>query len=173
MATIWKFGCPPGNTTTRSMPAGARFLSAHVLDGEATMWFLVDTAAAAEKRRFDVIGSGWELPANGTYLATVHEEQAGRVLTWHIFGDRRALVTFRYYLNASLDQHTHLWPSSSAPTSANMRSCTGSRCSWHGHASETSGDYERCPECREPTYSPAGHVDGVRLVRALFSGGKP
>jgi hypothetical protein len=82
---IWKFGCPPGNTTTRSIPAGARFLSAHVQGGEPTLWFLVDPAAEKEKRRFDVIGTGWDVPENGTYLATVQEDRGVTLLVWHIF----------------------------------------------------------------------------------------
>jgi hypothetical protein len=47
------------------------------------------------------------------------------------------------------------------------------KCGWKGTVGQTTGGFERCPECLEPTASPSGEVDGVRLVRALFQGGKP
>jgi len=51
-------------------------------NGVVTLWFETDTGhAIAHSRRFRVIGTGWQVPEDGTYLGTAH--LSGYV--WHVY----------------------------------------------------------------------------------------
>jgi len=76
MITIYKY--PIGKV---SMPKGAKVLTVDVKVGEFYLWAEVDTDAPLEEREFHVYGTGYPLPDNRCYIATVFEN----VFVWHVY----------------------------------------------------------------------------------------
>ncbi len=88
--TIWKFPIPDGFSLSIEMPAGAEILDIQVQHGAPVIWALVDTSAPRVLRRFEIVGTGWDLyewdldetsatDHVGTY------QMAGGDLVWHVF----------------------------------------------------------------------------------------
>ena len=76
---VWKFALGEhllvdGDATDRPvipMPKDARVLCLQTQQGEPQLWARVDPAAPTEDRRFYVVGTGWDVPAEAaTYVGT-------------------------------------------------------------------------------------------------------
>lgn len=63
------------------MPVGATILSVQMQGGTAQLWALVDPYAGTERRRFAVIGTGWDIPDHHVYLGTWQDGP----FVWHLF----------------------------------------------------------------------------------------
>lgn len=84
MRTVWKFPLPSvvPALTALDMPEGAQVLRCDFdMAGALCLWATVDTEAPTEKRRFQSIGTGHELPAHAAYIASYN---SGRWV-WHVF----------------------------------------------------------------------------------------
>lgn len=83
MKTIWKFALSP-HTIEIDMPNGSQVLCANEQNGSIYIWAIVDPNATLVKRKFRVIGTGWEFE-NGLliYISTV--ELANGNLIFHVF----------------------------------------------------------------------------------------
>ena len=62
------------------MPAGARVLHCAVQGDLHCIWALVDTDQELVQRKFEVIGTGWDVEDNMTYVATYFEHK----YVWHL-----------------------------------------------------------------------------------------
>ena len=86
MRTIWKFTLEMMRQPQPiTLPAGAFVLTAREQGGAICMWVEVDTSAANTVRRFEVFGTGWEMPP-GTrgYIGTVQFTD-GSPLVFHVY----------------------------------------------------------------------------------------
>lgn len=83
MQAIYKYQLTGSGVNEIEMPTGARILSAQFQGKNVCLWALVSVQNKKEVRKFDVIGTGWELEEINLrkYIATVQED--GYV--WHIF----------------------------------------------------------------------------------------
>lgn len=83
MISVYKYSIGLGGDTL--MPAGAKVIHVHAQDDDVCLWAIVDTAAPDELRRFDIIGTGHQLPANRVgrweHIGTAHV----RGFVWHVF----------------------------------------------------------------------------------------
>lgn len=59
-----------GSDCEIEMPEGSNVLTAHEQNGRICVWAEVDTSKPLEKRRFVTVGTGYESPADGTYIGT-------------------------------------------------------------------------------------------------------
>lgn len=81
---IWKFPIPVTDYFTTTMPKGAKFLALQVQRSEPCAWFLVNPDNEPEGRRFFVVGTGHNVPAEaGEYLGTF--QMAGGSFVGHLF----------------------------------------------------------------------------------------
>ncbi len=86
MPTIWKFEIVPsdGHEVTLTMPRGARVLCAREQRDTICVWAEVDRSAPLEPRRFEVFGTGWDLPpGERRYLGTA--SIYGGSLIFHVY----------------------------------------------------------------------------------------
>lgn len=80
--TIWKYILR--SNITLEIPKGAHILSVHVQDGSVCMWAKVDPTADTESRKFMVVGTGDDIPAESTiFIGTVLMHDAA--LVFHVF----------------------------------------------------------------------------------------
>ena len=82
MKTIYKYtvtGLPLQNKI--EMPMGATILSVNMQGADFCMWALVDTNAETEEREFEIVGTGWELDDNMSYIGTCFANDG---FVWHI-----------------------------------------------------------------------------------------
>ena len=79
MNVIWKF---PLNAATNKidLPRGAKIVSVGLQEGDIQLWAACDPHLPVERRTIRVVGTGWELPENYTYLGMV---QVGPYV-WHV-----------------------------------------------------------------------------------------
>lgn len=81
MQQIWKFPLEIGANII-PMPVGARIVHAHMQNGVACLWALVDPSEPKVARSFHVAGTGWDVDGQRMqYVGTVH----GGAFVWHIF----------------------------------------------------------------------------------------
>lgn len=83
MKTIWKypFFGRPGDSILIEMPAEAEILRFALQADTPTVWAAVSPNNAPVKRKFAVIGTGWEFPDNAAYLGTIEQGP----FVWHGF----------------------------------------------------------------------------------------
>ena len=82
MKTIYKYtvtGLPLQNKI--EMPKGASILSVNMQGADCCMWALVDTESETEEREFEIVGTGWELDDNMSYVGTCFAKDG---YVWHI-----------------------------------------------------------------------------------------
>jgi hypothetical protein len=80
MKTIYKY------TVRRScnkiaIPKGASILSVNMQGADCCMWALVDSNAETEEREFEIVGTGWQLYDNLSYVGTCFANDG---FVWHI-----------------------------------------------------------------------------------------
>ena len=78
MKTIYKYTVTGRSDT--EMPVGALILQCNMQGKDFCMWALVDTDARIENRTFEVVGTGWELDEDMSYVGTCFEGS----FVWHI-----------------------------------------------------------------------------------------
>lgn len=78
MKTIYKYTVVGRNKI--EMPIGATILSVNMQGKDYCMWALVDTERSTESRYFEVVGTGWELDDNMSYIGTFFADD----FVWHI-----------------------------------------------------------------------------------------
>lgn len=78
MKTVWKYSIPLFRATHVSftIPAGGKVLHVNLDPADPTenhlaFWVEVEPRKAPEKREFEVIGTGHQVPAGGVYHGTV------------------------------------------------------------------------------------------------------
>ncbi len=92
MRTIHKFPCSPGNGRNAGefeleMPRNSDILCVQTQHGYPYVWAIVDDEAPKGMRRFVVVGTGWDLPADigrSDYIGTYQD--GGFV--WHVFATK-------------------------------------------------------------------------------------
>lgn len=52
------------------------------IDGEFYFWAIVNTDNPIVERRFRILGTGWEIPIDSYYIATLKDSP----FIWHLFG---------------------------------------------------------------------------------------
>lgn len=86
MKTIYKYVLP-AQACLVPMPTAAKLLSVAEQYGQPCVWAAVDTGLPMRKRRFFVVGTGWELGpdflSDVRFVGTV--VYAGGGLIWHVF----------------------------------------------------------------------------------------
>lgn len=86
MKTIWKFTLKPDTITHLEMPKEAKILTVQAQNNDVCMWAIVDTDNAIEERKFEIYGTGHNLPE-----AILHQEYIGTLqlyngtLVFHLF----------------------------------------------------------------------------------------
>lgn len=89
MRAVWKFPLEITDYQTIEMPAGAQILSFDVQGVSPEymapcLWALVAPAMPREKRTFQMVGTGHQLPDEpGKFIGTV--VTYGGTLVWHLF----------------------------------------------------------------------------------------
>ena len=68
MKTIYKYIVTGRNKTV--MPIGANIISVGMQGRDYCIWALVDSEAEMEARDFEVVGTGWELENDMSYIGT-------------------------------------------------------------------------------------------------------
>ena len=85
--SIYKYKLDP--STHPAMPKGANVLHAHEQHGEIYIWAVVDDDAQMVTHRFRVVPTGVPLPDvvldGSRYVGTVHINEVGQLLVFHIF----------------------------------------------------------------------------------------
>lgn len=83
---IWKFPLMVTQTPqVVQMPKGARILYCGMQDGKICLWAEVIQSAELERRKFMVVGTGWELPPDRNYIGTVQTPP----FVWHVYENQR------------------------------------------------------------------------------------
>ena len=86
MITIWKYplsGMIPGITKSFDIPVTAKVLCVKLQHNIPTIWMLVDTESANQKRTFVIFPTGgYMLDFQIPYLDTVQDNNG---LVWHVF----------------------------------------------------------------------------------------
>lgn len=77
---IWKFPIE-GHDPVLEMPEGAKVVGFGQQGGQPVMWASVNPGAERVRRRFHVVGTGWDFNASWTYLGMV---QMPNGLVWHL-----------------------------------------------------------------------------------------
>ena len=86
MIQIWKFTLEPGHEVQEiEMPQGASILTAREQGKSVCVWAMVDTKAQKEKRRFEVIGTGWTVPPRPRRFIGTAMFTDGMPLVFHVF----------------------------------------------------------------------------------------
>lgn len=67
---IWKYHLDT-EITNLDMPVGAEFLHFNVQQGRLCMWIKVSPKNSTAIRRFQLFGTGHEIPADAKYLGTI------------------------------------------------------------------------------------------------------
>ena len=62
MKAIWKYTLQPDNTTME-MPKGAKVLHVDEQHGSICIWAEVDSEQPTEERKFEIFGTGHEMPS--------------------------------------------------------------------------------------------------------------
>ena len=79
---IWKWQLAMAAQQDLGLPLGAQFLTLQLQDDNPTLWFLCETDAPLQLRRFAIHGTGQDVPDTfRQYLGTF---QTG-ALVWHVF----------------------------------------------------------------------------------------
>lgn len=80
---VWKVTLSIGKLDQiRSLPEGAKVLTAQMQAGVPTLWVLCEPLRTAENRFFDVLGTGWDgIGPNHKYISTVQDGP----FVWHVF----------------------------------------------------------------------------------------
>jgi len=81
--TIYKYNLKVGANEIE-MPANSSVLTVQAQQNKLQLWAIVNPDAPKKKRKFMVIGTGFELPANCTdrnYISTVQDD----IYVFHIF----------------------------------------------------------------------------------------
>ena len=82
MKIIYKYTVTFGKNKIE-MPKGATILTCSMQGANCCMWALVDTEMEKEEREFEIVGTGWELNDNMSYVGTCFPEY-GTGFVWHI-----------------------------------------------------------------------------------------
>lgn len=90
MRRIWKFRLDvdgaDGDKIAVAMPAGARVLHLGLQMGRPCLWADVDPEAEVVTRIVQIVGTGFEPPADGVYLGTLMMRSArGGELVFHFY----------------------------------------------------------------------------------------
>ena len=89
MKTVWKFTIDPsqtvGDTFTLDIPVAAQILTVQIQHSEIVLWALVDPTIQTERRKFRVVGTGYNIKygAPMNYIGTV--QLYGGDIVLHIF----------------------------------------------------------------------------------------
>lgn len=80
---IWKFPLEwdYGREAEVEMPKGAEILTLQVQHGIPCLWARLCPAREKVKRRFSVIGTGWDFDGAGAYVGTYQQDG----FVWHVF----------------------------------------------------------------------------------------
>lgn len=83
MKKIFKYGVgEPGSEVKLSLRVGAKVVHFDVQNDQLFIWVLLDpTVMVTVIRMFQVLGTGWDIPSDSEYVATVLHNQ----FVWHLF----------------------------------------------------------------------------------------
>ena len=85
MRTIWKYTLTGPDIILR-IPFWSFFLHANIKsNGNADLWFDVDSDSEPVERRFVTIGTGREVPRNAEHICSLIESMELIDYVWHIF----------------------------------------------------------------------------------------
>lgn len=85
MTKIYKFTLlHPSWTGILNIQRGAKFVYFDFQHKNPCLWFEVDPDAPLERRAFEVVGTGFELPT-GVHLASKQVEDKGMYWVWHLY----------------------------------------------------------------------------------------
>lgn len=70
-----------------SLPIGAEVLSFKMQHGQYNIWVKIDPNQLSEVRNFIIVGTGWDVTENVSYIGTVIDGD----FVWHCF-ETKALV---------------------------------------------------------------------------------
>jgi hypothetical protein len=87
MRTIWKYTLDPKREVQAlTMSEGAVVLHVHEQRQEICLWVDHVSTRPTTQRRFEVFGTGWEMPtATRVYLGTAHIGDGGSPLVFHVY----------------------------------------------------------------------------------------
>ena len=86
MNYIFKYQLSEEVTQEIEMPEGAEILSMQVQHGVTCIWAKVDKEKQAVRRRFIIVGTGWEVPAAATKFIGTFQLNGGAYV-FHLFED--------------------------------------------------------------------------------------
>lgn len=81
MHKVFKYQFSGLEIETFQIPRAARIVYVDVQHGYTTMWALVDTENEMSIRRFQIVGTGHEIPFQGSYIGSVQMPP----FVWHVF----------------------------------------------------------------------------------------
>ena len=90
MNTIYKYRLEPNCGGAVHMPQGAQVLTVQMQDGVPCLWAKVDTTQPAERRTFDVYGTGHAMPNDPRLVYVATFQMDGGALVWHVFESTHA-----------------------------------------------------------------------------------
>ncbi len=84
MNSVWKFPLRDDPEAILRMPKGAQVLSVQVQEGRPMVWALVDPQEKSVRRKFWIVGTGWNVNPDGlgSFVGTI---QLAGDLVFHIF----------------------------------------------------------------------------------------
>jgi hypothetical protein len=86
VSTIWKFAITPTRELTLDMPEGAIPICIQTQGCEPFMWAEVDPKRTLVRRKFLVVGTGWDLdPSHGVYVGTFQIFDEETPLVFHVY----------------------------------------------------------------------------------------
>lgn len=96
LMVVWKFVLDK-RVTEIEMPQWAKLIHFGIDPATDTpaVWAIVNPQAEKEKRSFEIVGTGSEMPEKGVYFATVIDG----LLVWHLF-DTSEITLFENLLGA-------------------------------------------------------------------------
>ena len=82
MKTIYKYIVTWSPLQSKiEMPKGATILTCNMQGVNCCMWALVDTEMETEEREFEIVGTGWQIYDNMSYVGTCFANDG---YVWHI-----------------------------------------------------------------------------------------
>lgn len=90
MITIYKYPLSHGLQQVRPIPVGANIISVQMQDGVPCIWAIVDTTAEVIPVKFQIYGTGQEIPTD-CLLKHIGSVQDGEYV-WHVFMDDTVLI---------------------------------------------------------------------------------
>lgn len=81
MKRIWKFEL---NNKEVQMPERAEILTLQIQHGKLCVWAMVDPQAKLETRKFEIHGTGDNVPDDSSLYIGTYQERGGNLI-WHVF----------------------------------------------------------------------------------------